>query len=417
MTPGKRAIRPPRRAGEKSLSITEARRIALAAQGFASPRPAGRVTVRHLERTLRRLEVLQLDFVNVLLPAHYFVPFSRLGPYDRSRLDRLVYRERKFIEQWAHEACIVPMQDWGLLRHRREDADRRVRAYASYLRRHAEHAREVLEIVRERGPVAAGELAEPDGGPKRRGPWWGWSISKTVLEGHFVHGRLAVADRRSDFARLYDLAERVVPSDHWDERWEDSEARRELVRRAARAHGVGTARDLADYFRMNVGEARRQLVELVARGEILEVGVEGWREPAYLHSEAIRPRHVEARAILSPFDPLIWYRPRVERLFDFEYRIEIYTPKPKRRWGYYVLPFLLGDRLVARVDLKADREARTLLVLAAHREPSVAESKVTEPLAEELLTLARWLDLERVAVERRGDLARALVSAVRGSRR
>jgi uncharacterized protein YcaQ len=397
------------------LSIPEARRLALAAQGFDRPRPAGRIDARHLRRAIRRIGLLQIDYVNVLIPAQYLVPFSRLGPYDRSRLDVLIYRRREFTEQWAHEASILPTEHWPLLRHRMDGHDRRTKALARFLARHEMYAARVLEEVRERGPLSAEDVTPPDQQrPKKRGGW-GWSFQKAALEAHFAHGRLAVTHRLPNYARVYDLAERVIPPDHFHDALDHAEAQRELIRLAARACGVSTARDLADYYRMPIGDARLRIRELADAGELREIDIEGWRDPAYVDPEAKRPRRIDAATLLSPFDPLIWHRPRTERLFAFAYRIEIYVPEAKRRWGYYVLPFLLGDRLVARVDLKADRANGRLLVPAAHVESGVRPDEVVGPLAAELWAVARWLDLEAVRVGRRGGLARPLVAAVRAA--
>ncbi len=395
-----------------ALSLSEARRIALAAQGAHLPRPDKRPTAVHLRRLIHRHGLLQIDYANVLLPAHYQVPFSRLGPYDMTRLDDLVYRKREFIEQWAREASIVPVETWPLLRHRMQEHDRRARALGAFLRRYPGYAERVLEAVRLQGPSTAEDMPQQDG-PARRNHWWGWSVAKTALEAHFARGTLAVAYRRpADWARVYDLTERVLPPAAEGTMAKD-EAQRELLSRAARAHGVGTVADLADYYRVPVREARPRLAELVTSGKLLSVQVEGWREPAYVHPEAELPKRVEACAILSPFDPLVWHRPRLARLFEFDYVLEIWTPRAKRRWGYYVLPFLLGDRLVARVDLKADRPRRRLLVQAAHREAHARADEVSAALAAELRTLASWLELDTIIVARRGGLARALAACLR----
>jgi uncharacterized protein YcaQ len=396
-----------------TLSLSEARRIALAAQGFDRARPAGDVDARHLRRVIRQVGLLQIDSVSVLLPAHYQVPFSRLGPYDRRRLDDLIYRRREFTEQWAHEASIVPVEHWPLIRHHLGPHERRWGRLADLMREHADYAARVLDEVRERGPVLAGDIAEPDGSRGRGGGWWGWTKAKAMLEGHFARGALAIAERRSaGFARVYDLAERVVPESHRRRELVREEAQRELIRLAAAANGVATAADHIDYYRMAPAEARSRIAELVADGDLREVRVEGWKEPAYLHPEARCPRRVEAAALLSPFDPVIWYRPRGARLFDFVYRIEIYVPRVRRRFGYYVLPFLLGERLVARVDLQAARANGRLLVLGAYAEAHASPDAVT-PLADELRTMARWLELDDVSVARRGDLARPLAAALR----
>jgi len=402
---------------EDDLTLDDARRLALAAQGFDRPRPSGRVGVRDLRRTIRQLGLLQIDYVNVLVPAHYQVPFSRLGPYEKSHLDELVYRRREFTEQWAHEASIVPVESWPLLRHRMETHRVRPYGFESFLEQNPEYVAWILDEVGTRGPLAADEVPERDGIPHRLrllipGAWHS-SVPRAVLEAHFARGKLAVAERRPDFARTFDLAEHIIPPEHHSREVGREESQRELLRLSARAHGVGTADDLADYYRMPVREARPRLAELVEAGELRNVKVEGWRQPAYLDAKARVPGRIDAATLLSPFDPLIWYRARAARLFDFEYRVEIFVPQAKRRWGYYVLPFLLGDRLVARVDLKADRTNRRLLVLAAHIEPHAQPGPVAGALAAELRTMAGWLGLESVVVEQRGDLARPLAAAVR----
>ena len=394
------------------LSLEEARRIALAAQGLAAPRPA-RPGARHLLATVRRLGLLQFDSVGVLVPAHYQPLFSRLGPYDRSLLDDLTYRRRHLTEQWAHEASIVPVETWPLLRHRMEAHRLRPWGFEKELARHPDYAGEVLEAVRTRGPLAAEALEHPAGSERRLPVDWYGTFPRATLEAFFGRGRLAVAGRLRNMARQYDLAERVIAPEHLDRRVPPDEARRALLSIAARAHGVGTVRDLADYFRMRRAEAGPRLAELVEAGTLRPVRVQGWREPALLHAGATLPRRLDAAALLSPFDPVVWFRPRALRLFGLEHRLEIYTPPARRRWGYYVLPFLLGDRLVARLDLRADREARRLLVLASHLEPGSRAGAVAGPLAGELRQLAAWLGLDGVRVARRGRLAAALAAEVR----
>ncbi len=397
------------------LSADEARCIALAAQGFNRPRPTGRVETRHIRATIRRLGLLQLDYVNVLVPAHYQVLFARLGGYNRSLLDKLVYQRREFTEQWAHEASVVPVEHWPFLEHRR--ARHRVRpwGFEQFLKKHATYVDGVLQEIRARGALSPDDLPEPEGRARRISDKWGWGLAvrKQVLEAHFGFGRLAVASRRPNFARVYDLAERVIPEEHRSRSLHPSEAKRELLRLAARAHGLGTAADLADYYRMPVREARPRITELVEAGALREVRVHGWREPAYLDPRATRPAEVNGTALLSPFDPLIWYRPRVARLFGFDYRIEIFVPSEQRKWGYYVLPFLFAGRLVGRVDLKADRKNSVLLVLASYREQKAPSDAAADALAMELHLMARWLDLSTVAVKGRGNLARRLGTAVR----
>jgi len=400
------------------LSISEARRIALAAQGFDRPRPKRPPGPRDLGRVIRQLGLLQIDFVNVLAPAHYQVPFSRLGPYPRAHLDDLVYPGRQakpptpqFTEQWAHEASIMPMETWPLLRHRMERHCVRPWGFEKIMKGNPGYIDWVLDQVRTRGPLLAGDLRDPDGAIRRiPGAWYG-SVPRAALEAHFARGLLGIADRRPNFARVYDLAERIVPAQHHTRRVDRADAQRELLRLAGRALGIAAAADLANYYHMPISEARPRLAELVNAGELREVRVDGWGAPAYLHREARVPRSLDAASLLSPFDPVVWYRPRAERLFQFEYRLEIFVPQPRRKWGYYVLPFLLGERLVARVDLKADRAARRLCVLAAYLEPGADAGKVAQALAAELATWAGWLNLAAVTVEKRRGFSRALAAA------
>lgn len=390
------------------LSIVDARRIALAAQGFARPRPKRPVTARDLARVIRQLGLLQIDFVNVLAPAHYQVPFSRLGAYPRALLDGLVYRGRQFTEQWAHEASIIPVETWPLLRHRMECHRMRPWTFEKILQDAPDYIDWVLQQVRARGPLLAGDLTQPDNIVRRIPGAWHGSVPRAALEAHFGRGLLAIAERRPNFARSYDMAERIVPPSHFTRLLDREDAQRELLLLAARALGIAAAADLADYYRMPISEARPRLAELVEAGDLRLVRVEGWSMPAYWHRDAPIPRSIAAASLLSPFDPVVWFRPRAARLFQFEYRIEIFLPQPQRRWGYYVLPFLLGDRLVARVDLKADRPARRLRVLAAYLEPGADSAVVAPALAAELAAWAAWLALDAVSIGKKGDLARAL---------
>ena len=391
------------------LSASEARRIALAAQGFADPQPSGRVDRRHLHRVLGRVAAFQLDSVNVLVRSHYLPLYSRVGPYDRALLDQTAYRHRELFEYWGHEASLLPVDLHPLFRWRMRDGD----AWGGMVhvaREHPEYVSAVLQEVAERGPIAAGELSEP--GPKREGWGWGWSLGKRALEWLFWTGQLA-AERRPNFQRVYDLPERVIPPEILSAPTpSDHEAHRGLLRVAARALGVATIKDLAQYFVMTATKLRPRVEELVEAGALGAVDVEGWRQPAYLDATARVPGRLNARALLSPFDSLIWNRDRTERLFGFRYRIGIYTPAAQRTHGYYVLPFLMGDRLVARADLKSDRKTSTLLVQAAFGEPG-AEPKVTAAaLAEELRRIAAWLGMDRIQVAARGDLAVDLRRAV-----
>jgi uncharacterized protein len=389
-----------------------ARRIALAAQGFADPRPAGTVGTRQLRRLTERLAVLQIDSVNVLSRAHYVPAYSRLGPYPRELLDGLCGRRRALFEYWAHEASFLPVRLHPHLRWRMHAAEEHAWGSMVRIQRERPHyVAEVLERVRTEGPLKAGDLAEPR--PDRPGSMWNWHAGKVALEWLFYSGALTARGRTTSFERVYDLTERVLPPDIVRAPTPDpADAVRELVRTASRALGVATERDLRDYFRLRPQQARTAIAELADAGELQPVEVTGWGAPAWLDPTARRPRRVRARALVSPFDSLVWERPRVERIFGFRYRIEIYTPAAKRVHGYYVLPFLLGDQLVARVDLKADRQAGVLRVQAAHAEEGAERGLVCAALADELRLMAGWLQLDEVAVAERGDLAADLSRAV-----
>ena len=392
-----------------ALSAPQARRIALAAQGFLDPAHV-RPTMRTVQRALTRTVVLQIDSVNVLQRAHYMPLYSRVGPYDVGLLHRAAEQPpRRLVEYWAHVAAFMPVELWPAMRPR--------------MRRYAEEGHAWMGLPERRELVASlkAELAErgastsrdlDDGLPRAKEHWgWNWSETKKTLEYLFLAGEVAIAGRTPQFERLYDLPERVVPHQHLEAPTPSvAETERVLVRRAAVALGVATLRSLADYFRMGVAETRRAVETLVEEGELLPVEVEGWRAPAYLHRDARLPRRVDARALLSPFDPVVWERERTEALFGFRYRIEIYVPEPRRVHGYYVLPFLLGDRLVARVDLKADRAAGTLIVRGTYLEDH-APADTAEQLALELDRLAGWLGLGSVEVEPRGDGWSALAAA------
>lgn len=397
-----------------TLTQFEARRIALAAQGLDRRRPerSRPPGVAEIRKVLARTGLLQLDFVTVVGHAHEHVLFSRLGPYDTSRLDDLAYRRREFTEQWAREASLVPVAWWPLLRPRRETFRIRPFGYEALLAKHADYVERVIDEIRERGPLAAEDLDTPDGVERRMPGTWMRSVPRLVLEMLFARGRLAVAHRRADRSRAFDLPERIVPEEHHDRMLDDDEAHRELLRHCARGLGVGTANDIADYVRMPITEARIRLAELAASGALEIVQVEGWREPAFLDPSARAPKRADGRALLSPFDPAIWFRPRLARLFDFDYRFEIFVPEAKRKWGCYVLPFLLGERLAARVDLKTERKDGCLRVRAAFLEAGADRNEVATELASELRLMAHWLRLDRVVVDRRGDLSSTLRRAI-----
>jgi hypothetical protein len=393
------------------LSAAEARRIALAAQGMHRERPGCPPDARHFRRALQALKVLQLDFVNVLVPAHYLVLWSRLGAYDRQRFDRFVYGDGDYTEQWAHEASIVPGDAWPLLAHRRAAYEPSKNNPLHRIRDRSGYLDAVLEQVRRDGALTSADLPSLPG-PKRRPGDWHRSVPRWALEYHFARGDLAVSHRLDNFQRVYDLPERVIPRPHLDAAVDRETADREMLRRASEALGVATLRDLADYFRMSPKDAAPRVVELLEEGALARVDVEHWDEPGYLSVAARLPRAIDGASLLSPFDPIVWHRPRAERLFDFHYRIEIYVPAEKRKWGYYVLPFRLGDRIVARVDLKAERQCGRLMVLAAHEEPGVAAGPCAEALAAELRALSEWLSLDTIRVTRGGDFAGTLAQAL-----
>ena len=406
-----------------SLSLREARRVAIAAQGFPNGAPnsipdatpdADPVEARHVRRLIGRLGLVQIDSVNVLVRSHYLPLFSRLGPYEAALLDRLAYggKRRALFEYWGHEASLIPVEQQPLFRWRMARAERGEGTYGELARFATErrpYIDSVLAEVAARGPMGASELSEAGRGA---GGWWGWSDGKRALEYLFWAGLVTTAGRRG-FERLYDLPERVLPAAILDTPTpEEAEAQRALLRIAARAHGVATERDLRDYHRLDLADARLRIAELVEAGELLPVTVEGWDRTAYVIPDLRIPRKAPARALLSPFDSLVWERQRTERLFGARIRLEIYTPAHKREHGYYVLPFLMDERIAARVDLKSDRKAACLLVQAAHAEPHASVDAVALALAAELRRLAGWLGLERVTVVGTGDLAPALARAL-----
>lgn len=392
------------------LSAARARRIALAAQGFGRARPSRAPSVNQISALISRLGVLQLDSVNVFSRAHYMPLFSRLGPYDRARLDRIAGHDngrvdRRLVEYWAHEASLIPLELHPLFRWRMADVDREAwGSIARIIREQPGLVAETLELVRERGPIRARDTGAVRP-PAREGHMWNWHEGKVALEHLFFTGQVAAA-RRVNFERLYDTTDRVLPPEILAHPTPSAaDAQRQLVRVAAHALGVATEPDLGDYFRLPRAASKARVAELAQAGELIPVAVQGWDAPAYLWPGSRQPRRIKARALLSPFDSLIWFRPRTRRLFDFHYRIEIYTPAARRVYGYYVLPFLLDEALVARVDLKSDRRRGVLLVQGAFAEPGVDVSHVAAELMAELRLVAAWLGLEAVEVLERGDLA------------
>jgi uncharacterized protein YcaQ len=392
------------------LTPTQARRIALAASGFGGRALSAAPTGRHLRRVVESTGVLQIDSVNVLQRAHYLPAYSRIGPYDTSLLDRASSRRPRWLfEYWAHEASLVPVALQPYLRWRMAQA--RTKAWGnvrSMIARRPELVQWVLDEVTERGPITAAGIESDVERPKEN--WgWNWSDAKIALEYLFFEGAVTSAGRNSSFARQYDLTSRVLPPEIVDAPTPaDAEAYRVLVEVAARSFGVAAEVELRDYFRLPVDGARQAVAELVEAGTLIPVEVKGWKPQAYLHHEAAGARKPSVATLVSPFDPLIWYRGRTERLFDMSYRIEIYVPEPKRIYGYYVLPFLQGDRFTARVDLKADRQAGLLRVPAAWLEPKADAESTARALASELERMASWLGLSGVDKAERGDLAAVL---------
>lgn len=408
-----------------TFSLPEARRLAIASQGFG-PKPAT-ASVTHLRKLAARLHAFQIDSVNVLARAHYVPAFARLGAYPMTALDSLAYRRRELFEYWGHAACLLPISLYPLLRYRMHSELTR-----EYMRsERGVFMAKVFAEVAERGPLAAAELSNPG---KSSGNWWGWGDGKMTLEHLYNSGLVAIAGRRG-FERLYDIAERVIPRAALDAPVPPrEEAMKQLICLGTRACGVGTLGDITDYFRIDGWRdrvaplrwwerpkgpgrtkpiAKRLVSELVEEGRLLVARVEGWREPAYVPSGIRVPRRVETRALVTPFDSLVWDRRRIERLFGMKYTIELYTPLSKRIYGYYVFPFLLGEALVARCDLKADRQRKVLMVQSAFLEPGQEAHRVVPDLAEELRQMQAWLGLDRIEVAQRGDLAAKLRRSVK----
>jgi uncharacterized protein YcaQ len=403
-----------------NVSADEARRLALAAQGFGGPRTGA--TPAKILKLANRLGAIQIDSVNVLVRAHHMPAFSRLGPYPLTALDDLAYAKRQLFEYFAHAACYIPVSLYPLFRWRM-DASHEADWYGGASKQVRTYIDSVYRFVAENGPVSAGEL--PQAG-KSTGNWWGWSDGKRAIETLFRLGRVTVAGRRN-FTRLYDIPERVIPREILERPAPSpDEARKELLVLAAKALGVGALSDIASYFyieswwdrpavkgKRRRPEIKRLIDELVDEGRLVPAAVEGWLEPGYVVPRTRVPTSIDASALVSPFDPIMWNRIPTQRVFGFAYQIEIYVPEAKRKYGYYVLPFLMGDRFVARVDLKADRKQKVLMVPAAHLEPRTDAKRVAAELAGELRRLAEWLGLERIEVGGRGDLAQPLARAVR----
>jgi uncharacterized protein YcaQ len=396
------------------LSRKQARRIALAAQGFADGRPET-PTRRHLTAVIDRLALLQIDSVNVVSRSHYLPLFSRLGAYPRALLEDLAWGKKPALfEYWGHEASLMPLDLQPLLRWRMEDARQGVGVWgnvAKFLAEHRPFIDKALAAIHERGPLSAGEL---ELGERGQGGWWGWSEAKRATECLFWAGELTTATRRGTFERVYDLPQNVLPKAIWSAPTPSrEEAHRILLGRAARARGGAPPGAPRAACRQGLADARRGVAELVESGDLVPVEVEGWDRLAYLAPDARRPRRITTNALLSPFDNLIWFRDRAEQLFDVRIRLEIYTPAHKRTHGYYVLPFLQGEAITARVDLKADRKAGLLRVLSAHGEPT-ANAATAPALAAELRLMAAWLGLAGVAVAASGDLNSAVAAEIAG---
>ena len=389
----------------ETVSPAQARRIALAAQGFGRSAPEV-VGTRQLNLLIDRLGLLQLDSVNVFERSHYLPVYARLGSYDKAQLDRLTFtRKGRYIEYWAHEAAVIPVETWPLMRWR-------MRRYQETEYREWSIAnRDIIEWVKAelagKGPLAASNI-EHDAN-KRTGPWWGHSPVKTALEVLFRWGEVVSAGR-TRFERTYALPEQILPTGIINREVPEREAQRHLVEHAARAHGIGTASDLADYFRLKAVDVRPVLQELQDDGVLIPVTVTGWGQATWLHRDARVARRIETTALLSPFDPVVWHRKRAERMFGFHYRIEIYTPAPLRKFGYYNLPILIDDKLVGRIDLKSDRKAKVLRVQSAWHEPHADHTHVAERIAPLLRQTAGWQGLDTVAVTDRGDLAPAIAN-------
>jgi len=387
-----------------ALSIADAQALALAAQGFDTPRPASKATQRHVNSLISHLGVIQIDSVNVLVRSQELPLFSRLGNHDRNAIPKAT-ESQKIFEYWGHEAAHLPVEIHPLFRWKMEAArlgKARHWGLTSFYDDNKAFVKRMLKHVETNGPTTARELStrtEKRGADKKS--WWDWDESKTALEYLFLTGQLMSRGRGTDFARIYDMPERVLPQRVFDAPTPtEHSARKQLLVRSAIAQGVATATDLADYYRQKPAAVKPLIAELLEDGELRAVAVDGWTEKAFVHRSAKLPKQLHATALLSPFDSLVWCRPRNERLFDFHYRIEIYTPKEKRKFGYYVLPFMMNGQMVGRVDLKADRANSKLLVHSVHAEKGVKRSNISDALNTELRTMALWLELDKVVNSR-----------------
>ena len=376
-----------------SLSIADARRIALAAQGFDTARPKTRATQRDVDALISRLGVIQIDSVNVLVRSQELPLFSRLGNHNRNAIPKATEAQKLF-EYWGHEAAHLPVDLHPLFRWKMEAArlgKAKHWGLTSFYEENKAFVKRTLKHVATNGPTTSRELSTRT---EKKGTWWDWDEAKVALEYLFLTGQLMSRGRGTDFARIYDTPERVLPEDVLNAPTpSEHDARKQLLVRSAIAQGVATASDLADYYRQKPTTVKPLIVELVAEGELHEVAVEGWTEKAFVHRNAKLPKQLHATALLSPFDSLVWCRPRNERLFNFHYRIEIYTPKEKRKFGYYVLPFMMDSQMVGRVDLKADRANAQLLALSVHTEKGIKRSEINDALSVELDAMAAWLGL------------------------
>ena len=375
------------------LTIVEARSLALAAQGFDKPRSKSKSSTADAVEVIKKLGVIQIDSVNVLVRSQELPLFARLGDHDRNAINKAT-AQSKIFEYWGHEAAILPVEIQPLFRWKMNAARTgKIKHWGltSFYADNKAFVKRILKHVEANGPVTARELSTRT---TKKSSWWDWDEAKTALEYLFLTGQLMSCGRGSDFARIYDITERVLPSKILDTPTPtENEARKQLLVRAAKAQGVATLTDLADYYRQKTAVIKPLVNELVEQGELREVTVDTWVEKAFVHRSAKPPKKLYATALLSPFDSLVWCRPRNERLFNFHYRIEIYTPKEKRKFGYYVLPFMMNGELVGRVDLKADRANAKLLVQSVHTEKGIKRASINGALTDELRALANWLDL------------------------